>query len=123
MAVKINAEYEDSSKKIHVRVSVIEFQEDEVYFVYSPTLDITGYGKTREEAANSYSETLEEFVRYTAVKGTVFEELKKLGWSVKNKKNIKAPTMADLVKTRDYLNEIFTDKQFSKRDEMLTIPA
>lgn len=123
MAVKINAEYEDSNKKIQVLVSIIEFQEDGVYFVYSPTLDITGYGNTRKEAAKSYSETLEEFVRYTAVKGTVFKELKRLGWKIKNKKNIKAPTMADLVKTRGYLNEIFTDKQFSKRDEMFAIPA
>ena len=123
MAVKINVEYEDSNKKIQVLVSVIEFQEDGVYFVYSPSLDITGYGNTKKEAAKSYSETLEEFVRYTAVKGTVLKELKRLGWTVKSKKNIKAPTMADLVKTRDYLNEIFTEKQFSKRNEILAIPS
>ena len=123
MATKINAEYEDPQRKIQVKVSVIEFQEDGKYFVYSPTLDITGYGNTMEEATRSYSETLEEFVRYTANKGTVLEELKRLGWTIKNKNSTKAPSMADLVKTRDYLNEIFTDKQFSKRDEMLTIPG
>jgi hypothetical protein len=120
---KITAHYGDSRKRIEVRVTVIEFHEDNLYFIYSPTLDITGYGKTKREAAQSYSETLEEFVRYTVNKGTVFQELKRLGWVVKSKENIKAPSMADLVKTRSYLNEIFTNKQFRKRDEMVIIPA
>jgi hypothetical protein len=106
-----------------VRLSLIEFEEDGLHFVYSPALDLTGYGKSPIEARESYNCAMEEFLRYTSNKETAHEVLESLGWTITKKKNISAPSLSELIKNRSYLEEIFTEKQFRKTDETVTLPA
>ena len=121
---EVRTHYQDGRHKVDVKVTIIEFEEDGVHFIYSPMLDLTGYGKTIEEARASYEEACTEFIRYTANKGTVVEELKRLGWNVSNKNKIKAPQLTDLIQNREYLEDIFNTRgNFIKRDETLAIPA
>ena len=74
--------YDDEQNKIKVNLNVISFKENDVCFVYSPALDITGYGNTVDEAKDSFNITLQEFLRYTSNKNTLVNELKRLGWKV-----------------------------------------
>jgi hypothetical protein len=106
-----------------VELAVIEFKENGLYFVYSPALDITGYGKTKSEAKASYRLTVEEFLRYTYNKRTLVKELERLGWSVSKKKEVSVPKLSALIQKRSYLEEILTEKKFNKTDERLTLPA
>ena len=115
--------YRDGKNAIDVKLSLIEFEEDGVHFVYSPALDLTGYGKTEKEAENSYSIAMEEFIRYTATKDTIFQELKRLGWKVSKNHKVTVPSLPDLIKNREYLVEIFTDKEYRKIDRQVSIPA
>ncbi|MFN5169670.1 MAG: hypothetical protein ACK5DD_08600 [Cyclobacteriaceae bacterium] len=116
------SQYRDDHKRINVKLSLIEFEEDGLHFIYSPALDLTGYGKTEEEAKESYNLAMEEFLRYTSNKETIFHELQRLGWSV-SKKKVAAPSLSSLLKSRAYLEEIFTEKNFRKTDETIAIPA
>jgi hypothetical protein len=69
------AQYRDGQNWIHVKLSLIEFEEEGLHFIYFPALDLTGYGKTEEEAKQSYNLAMEEFLKYTSHKETIFKEL------------------------------------------------
>jgi len=118
-----SSQYRDGRNWVNVKLSLIEFEEDGLHFVYSPALDLTGYGKTEVEAKESYDIAMEEFLTYTTHKETVFKELERLGWTISKKKKISAPSLPELLQSRSYLEEIFTEKQFRKTDENVAIPA
>lgn len=65
-------------RKVKVSLSVIEFKEDNIYFVYSPALDLTGYDRTLKGAHRSFEETLSYFLEYTLENQTLEAELKRL---------------------------------------------
>jgi hypothetical protein len=115
--------YRDGKNDVGVKVSLITFQEEGLFFMYSPALDLTGYGKTEEEAKSSYHLAMEEFLKYTTHKKTLFRELERLGWTISKMKKFSAPTLPELIKSRDYLVEIFTEKQYRKSDEMVSLPS
>jgi hypothetical protein len=117
------SQYKTGHKSINVKLSLIEFKEDGLYFIYSPALDLTGYGKTENEAKQSYNLAMEEFLKYTTHKETIFKELKRLGWTISKKKKLSAPSLSALLQSRSYLDKIFTDKNFRKTDETVSIPA
>lgn len=73
-----------SGKKVNVRLDLIKFEDTGCQIVYCPALDLSGYGKTNEEAEESFKITLEEFFRYTLNKNTLKKELLRLGWVVKD---------------------------------------
>jgi hypothetical protein len=61
-------------------------------------LDITGYGQNANDASASFKYQLDEFVVYTLNKGTVYDELERLGWTVnKKKKRVVAPDDAEML--------------------------
>ncbi len=117
------SEYRDRHNWINVKLSLIEFEENGLHFVYSPALDLTGYGKTEEEAKESYNLAMEEFIKYTTNKETVYQELERLGWTISKKKKVTAPSLSALLQSRSYLEEIFTERDFRKTDESVSIPA
>ena len=117
------AQYRDRRNWINVKLSLIEFEEEGLHFVYSPALDLTGYGKTEEEAKKSYNLAMEEFLKYTSSKETTLQILEQLGWTVSNKKKVTAPSLSALIQSRSYLEEIFSEKKFRKSDENVAIPA
>ncbi len=73
--------------KYHVGLSLVEFEEDNVTIIYSPALDLSGYGYNHSEAKISFTEALQEFFRYTHNKNTLDKVLKELGWKLKGLKN------------------------------------
>ena len=82
----ISADLGFGNGKYHVGLSLVEFKEEDVTIIYSPALDLSGYGHSEVEAKNSFSEALQEFFRYTNNKKTLDKVLKKLGWSIKGSK-------------------------------------
>jgi len=105
----IEANYDDGEHKVKVGLILLLWKTDDVYFQYSPELDITGYGKSEKEAKKSFEYVLEDFIAYTLKKGTIFDELEKLGWTTnKKKKRLRAPEedqlLEDNVTYKDLLN-------------------
>jgi hypothetical protein len=112
------------SKKVTVNVSVILFEEDDTFYAYLPSMDLTGYGKTQKEANESLTLVLDEFLRYTLNKNTFSFELQRLGWKVKSKsKPMMAPAMSDLINMNDQLKEIVNHKQFTTSNYQVDVPA
>jgi hypothetical protein len=73
-----------------VGLSLIEFNENDVTIVYSPALNLSGYGYNSDEAKNSFNIALHEFFQYTNNKKTFDKVLIELGWTIKgSKKNLK----------------------------------
>ncbi|MBI2257349.1 MAG: hypothetical protein HYU67_00435 [Flavobacteriia bacterium] len=92
---------------INIGLSLYLWEEDNITFVYSPALDITGYGMDEKEAKHSFEITLKEFVDYTHNKNTIFDELENLGWTVnRKKKRIHAPDIEELKIDNDTFRNI-----------------
>lgn len=94
---------------INVGLTLYFWKEDDFYFVYSPALDLTGYGKSEEDAKSSFEITLGEFVKYTANKKTIYDELEALGWTVNRKKNrVHAPDTNELLADNEEFQHILS---------------
>ena len=108
--------------KYQVGLSLVEFEEDNVTIIYSPALDLSGYGYDRAEAKQSFSEALHEFFRYTSTKQTLDKVLKELGWTIKGSKKkpkFNPPKDSDLVSTNPLYNEIVNNKSYKvSREEV-----
>ncbi len=76
--------YRDKTATVKVRLLLVHFQdENKVHFVYSPHLDLTGYGNDVTQAKDSFEIVLEDFVDYTIKKKTLAKVLTGLGWELK----------------------------------------
>jgi len=120
----------DQSKnetEANVNVDLLQFEEDGGTIIYSPAFDLSGYGNNKEEAKASFEISIEEFFRYTLNKKTLFIELKRLGWKIKEGKfkkgNLESPHLASLITENDYLAETLNNKQFTKYDQSIAMPV
>ena len=65
-----------SSEKVSSELAIFLFREDDNFIAYSPALDLSGYGKTEEDARNSFNIVLKEYFDYAINEGTLYEDLK-----------------------------------------------
>ncbi|EMS34611.1 hypothetical protein C943_03298 [Mariniradius saccharolyticus AK6] len=111
---------------IKTQLSLIHFIEDNVHIIYSPALDLTGYGNNEVEAKDSFQVVLGEFMTYGLNKKCLFEELKKLGWKVrgsKKKPKVESPDISDMMKVNADLGEVINKKDYTKYHQEVLIPA
>lgn len=124
--LNFKANYTGTKDKVEVSLSLLKFKEDGVQFIYSPSLDLTGYGKDPRSAKRSFEIVMEEFVNYTTNKGTLVKELQRLGWKIsgsKRKPKYQPPFLDQLFIERPFLSEIFRDKEFHRYEQEVLFPA
>lgn len=113
-------------KNIEVNVSLYSYEEEGLHIVYSPAFDLYGYGRSTEEAKESFGVVLDEFIKYTYNKGTFLDELKRLGWNVnKVKKRIsklEAPDLNVLLRDNETFNDIYNNKSPHRESKTVAIP-
>jgi hypothetical protein len=120
----LTGQWNDGRNTINVNLAMIAFEEDNCNVVYCPALDLSGYGKTENEARESFETTSSEFFSYTSHKKTFLNVLKEMGWSVKRKgKPMIPPTMQHLLERNDNFNRIFNNFSFRKFDQPISMPA
>lgn len=108
---RANAKYSDGRQNVEFSVSIFLWEEDSIFYVYSPALDLTGYGLTKEEARESFETVLEEFIKYTHNKKTIFKELENLGWAVnKRRKRVVSPDFEDLLSENEHFRHLYKSK-------------
>lgn len=106
-----NAKYSDGRNNVELSLSIFLWQEDTIFYVYSPALDLTGYGLSKEEARESFETVLHEFIAYTHNKKTIFTELENLGWAVnKKKKIVVSPDFEDMLSENEHFNHLYKSK-------------
>jgi len=121
---KLSGQKKFGDKYIKLNVPVVFFEEDDIYYAYMPSMDLTGYGKTEEEARESLTVVLDEFLRYTLNKNTFLIELQRLGWKIKSKKKpMTAPSMSDLININEQLRDIVNSKHYSTSNYQVNVPA
>jgi hypothetical protein len=110
----------DTHSQVAVQLSILTFKEGDVYFMYSPELDIVGYGKTGKEASSSFDVVLNQFFTFTITNNTFHKEMKRLGWKLSDGKSGKAPELPKMVSDRDYLVEIMQN-DYRKSSKEFTV--
>ncbi len=63
-----------------IKVQVQFMKEGTTAIVYSPALEISGYGKTIEEAQLDFHNAVNIFIEETTASGTLDRALETLGW-------------------------------------------
>ena len=109
-------------------VVLFSFQDADNYIVYSPQLDISGYGKTQKEALSSFDYCLAGFLDHSVKNETLFDELTCLGWKLKkgtnnNLKQIKAPSWSDIIKKNQSLKVLLSEYNISTQQIEVEFPV
>lgn len=110
-------------KNVEVNVDLIEYSENEIYYVYSPALDLVGYGKNHTEARTSWETVLEEYVSYTMNKNTLTKDLESRGWIVKRNKIVTPPSFTWMLENNSELTNVYNKHDFSKRRQPVSLPV
>ncbi len=122
------ADITNSSAKVAVNLFLIHFQdENKVHFIFSPHLDLTGYGYTLKEAKKSFNIVLDDFIRYTINKKTLMKVLANLGWKTKgtSKRPAKllAPSITSVIAKNKHVSEIFDNHPVQTFHQEVEIPV
>ena len=120
--------FENKSGSVKVMLLLFHFEdENKVHFIYSPHLDLTGYGNNMEEAKNSFEIVFEDFVDYTLKKKTLSKVLTGLGWelkgSAKNPRKVLAPSITSVIKNNEYVSEIFDKYPVNTYHQEVGLPS
>jgi hypothetical protein len=119
----VEAKYDDGKHIVKIGLTLILWKENEVYFQYSPQLDLTGYGKSANEAQSSFEQTLKDFINYTLNKDTLFDELERLGWTTnKRKKRLRAPEEEQLLEDNETYKDLLNMPGTTRSTTSLAIP-
>ena len=120
--------YINKSGTVVVKLLLVHFNdENNIHFIYSPHLDLTGYGHNLNEARKSFEIVFEDFIDYTLKKKTLGKVLTKLGWelkgTLKRPKKVLAPSIASVIKENDFVSEIFDKYPVNTYHQEVGIPA
>jgi hypothetical protein len=120
--------FQNKSASAKVKLLLFHFEDEhKVHFIYSPHLDLTGYGNNFEEARKSFEIVFEDFVDYTLKKKTLGKVLTGLGWEMKGlaqrpKKAI-APSITSVIKDNKYVSEIFDKYPVNTYHQEVGLPS
>ena len=121
-------DYKNKSGNVQVNLLLIHFEDENlIHFVYSPHLDLTGYGNNLQEAKDSFQIAFEDFIDYTLENKTLNTVLMNLGWDLKNnfkkQKKIIAPSFMSLAVGNKYISELFDNYSVNTYHQEVGIPA
>ncbi len=120
--------YKNKAGDVKVMLLLFHFKdENNIHFIYSPHLDLTGYGNNLDEAKKSFEIIFKDFVDYTLKKKTLAKVLTGLGWkfkgTLKKPKKVLAPSITSVIKENDYVSEIFDKYPINTYHKEVGIPA
>lgn len=120
--------YKNTVGEARVNLLLIHFKDESgIDFIYSPHLDLTGYGRSLKAAKKSFEIVFEDFIDYTLKKKTLSKVLTKLGWEVKGNakrpKKLLAPSIASVISENDYVSELFDKYPVHTFHQEVGIPA
>ena len=120
--------YQDNSAIVKVKLLLFHFVDEQmVHFIYSPHLDLTGYGNNFDEARKSFEIVFDDFVDYTLKKKTLGKVLSGLGWTLKGSarkpKKVIAPSITSVIKENEYVSEIFDKYPVNTYHQQVGLPS
>ncbi|MES2765572.1 MAG: hypothetical protein V4642_06885 [Bacteroidota bacterium] len=107
-----------------VKLSLFTFIEENVHVVYSPALDLYGYGNDEHEARHSFEVALQEYILHTAEHKTLDKDLKKYGWTIDKKHGaLQSPDVSTLLQKNSVFKNFVNTHAFKKFDVSVQLPA
>jgi len=114
----------NNGNSLNVVLDVIVFTDDNLFYAYSPALDLLGYGVDSDEAEKSFDINFDEFVKFTMENKTLDDELEKLGWKKKNKADdaFTPPDLSQLFRKNNQLKDIVKNqREFTRKTHEFAI--
>lgn len=115
----------NDGSSLNVTVDVYLFKDGDSYISYSPALDLSGYGATEQEAKESFSIVIDEYISYGVSNGTLIKDLRAHGWKIRSfkQRKISAPSFDTLLQGNDMFRDILQNKEYRKVSEPFPIIA
>ena len=82
---------------LEITVEVMLIKDGEQWVSYAPSLQLTSYGNTQQEAKDGFAEALDIFMEHTACKGTLERLLIEYGWVLSRSNYAPPPALTDSV--------------------------
>lgn len=123
MIGKVKGKVRSSAGDIIVSLDIISYREDGCRIVYCPALELSGYGRTKAAAEESFKITLHEFFEYCIEHGTLPMAMQELGWTVEKTGAVVPPTMNDMYSSRAELRELISERSFTKHRSNISLPV
>jgi len=109
---------------VDVPLALLSYVEEGVHVIYSPALDLYGYGNDELEARAGFATTLEEYLSFTAEENSLSADLSRLGWVVNPQSHsVTMPAWTSLLDKNPYLNDVIMNRPFKKFDQPTRFPA
>lgn len=104
---------------LSVTLDVYVFMDGDSYIAYSPALDLSGYGYSEDEAKQSFSIVMDEYISYGLSRRTLVKDLRAHGWKVRSLKQRKmsAPSFDVMLRSNDVFKDILEHKEYRKVSE------
>lgn len=121
-------DFKNNKSQVKINLLLIHFKdENEIHFIYSPHLDLTGYGQNLKDAKKSFEIVFEDFIDYTLKKKTLGKILLDLGWelrgSAKKPKKVLAPSITSIISNNEFVSDIFDKYPVNTFHKLVGIPS
>ncbi|RWZ88344.1 MULTISPECIES: hypothetical protein [unclassified Hydrotalea] len=83
---------------IELQLNVLVLQQGDYYVAYCPSLNLSSYGDTIDDAKVGFDEVMEAYLEECKENGTLHDDLVKNGWTfnIHNHKKAEPPAMVEL---------------------------
>lgn len=83
---------------IELQLNVLLFQQEDFYVAYCPSLNLSSYGDTIDDAKAGFDEVMEAYLEECKENGSLYDDLVKNGWTfnIQNHKKVEPPAMVEL---------------------------
>lgn len=123
MIGKVKGKVKSRAGDISVCLDIISYDEQGSRVIYCPALELSGYGRTKAAAEDSFMITLHEFLDYALEHGTLAAAMTELGWTIGMAGDIVPPSMKEMYSSRVELQDLISERSFTKRRSNISIPA
>lgn len=110
-------------RTVDVELHFLLFREDNVHIKYCPAFDLSGYGKTEEQANESFRTTISEFFNYFPDKKTLTDIMKDMGWIIELRHSSMLPPRWEDLKRNANVKFIMSNYSYKVIEESVKIPA
>jgi hypothetical protein len=80
--------------KVNIQFKI--FIDDVFYVVFSPELQLSGYGKIQKSVQKDFDQSVKLFIEELVKKGALLKALLELGWTLK-RDSIKPPAISNII--------------------------
>jgi hypothetical protein len=126
MSTSVKAKFNSRRGSVEANLPVLFFEDNGVSIVHCPALDLSGYGKTEDEARSSFELVLEEFFDYTLKKSSLLRVLRKLGWEAHGKRSrrrVTAPSLEEMMDRDPELNLLLANTPVRIQNRPVYMPV